>query len=1333
MGKRYLVHLAAVLCVMALTVPAAHAILSVGTAAPDFTLPMLSGGQFTLSNNFKSPPKVVLLDFWATWCGPCKREIPYLKQFHDRYHSGGLVVCGVAVWDTESAVRSFVANEGIEYTICMDPEPSPIGDLYRVTGIPTTYILDKSGIIRYAEAGFAESLVPEMERIIQELLAGGVTVTSITPNSAPNNGVVNITELAGSGFKGGATVKLVRSGQADIAATDVTIVSETKITCKFGLAGKAVGKWNVVVTNTNEESGSLPEGFTITAGDQPPPTLTSITPDTGDDSGTVSITDLIGTGFQSGASVKLRKAGQQDIVAGNVVVVSSTKITCTFDLTGRMAGLWNVMVTNPDNQSATLENAFTVVAVPAPEPTITSITPSVGVNNGVASISNLAGSNFRAGATVQLTKTGQPSIEGLSVNVDSPTKITCAFDLMNKATGLWDVVVTNPDGKSARLANAFTITAAPAPAPTVTHISPNTGTNTGPVEITELTGTGFQSGATVRLTKLGQPDIPASNVGVISSTKITCTFDLTGKLVGSWTVKVTNPDAQSGELTNGFTISAAPNPAPSLTSIAPNMGTNDSQVSAELLGSNFREGATVKLTKSEQANIVATDVVVVNSNRITCAFDLVGKPAGQWNVVVTNTDNQSGSLTNGFTIKNPEVPPPTVTSITPDNGFNEDAVGVEIAGTGFQSRAVVKLTKLGEPDLVATGVQVVSTTKITCTLNLADRAIGRWNVVVLNADGQAGSLPSGFLVKGPPAPAPTITSVTPDSRVNTGVLVVENLAGTGFQEGAVVTLLRNTAEDPNPPVVPGSSSVQSLPIEGDYESIEATDVVVVSPTRITCKIDLYEATAGTWGVLVMNPDEQYGVLWDAVEVLPAPVLPPIASSISPSWGANTGLVNVSVFGANFAAGATVKLTRPGSSDIDGTDVVLDGHARIDCKFDLAGKAVGKWDVVVTNPDGQTTSLAEAFSVVEVLRVSGIIPNSGLNTGVVNISDLAGTGFQAGATVKLTKAGKMDVDATDVSVVSSTKITCKFDLADRAVGKWDVVVTNPDGRTAKLTESFTVCDAPIITITQPVSGPSCCRNCPVVRLAGTASDNDGLLRITWTNSRGGNGACAGTSTWCAESIPLLEGANQITVTAIDSSGRIGTDSVTVTYTSAQPGDAWRGLAMVSLPIIPDLTDPKQVVGFAGSAWSMYRTSAGQYISYGYDPEHYTWFEPRENAPGCGFWARFEGTGAMPIGTIPSQDREAVIRLYPGWNLVGQPFITAIDWDTAKIKVEVAGVRKALSESGDAVNAFAWGWDSTENRYYLVCDQSIMPDAVRSLAPWQAYWIRARKECSLILTK
>ena len=91
-----------------------------------------------------------------------------------------------------------------------------------------------------------------------------------------------------------------------------------------------------------------------------PPAITSVTPNSGNNNEVVHITNLAGSDFQSGATVRLKKTGQVDIVAINPVVVVSTSITCDFDLRGASPGQWTVRVTNPNTQYAELYNGFTV-------------------------------------------------------------------------------------------------------------------------------------------------------------------------------------------------------------------------------------------------------------------------------------------------------------------------------------------------------------------------------------------------------------------------------------------------------------------------------------------------------------------------------------------------------------------------------------------------------------------------------------------------------------------------------------------------------------------------------------------------------------------------------------------------------------------------------------------------------------------------------------------------------------------------------------------------------------------------------------------------------------
>jgi peroxiredoxin len=156
---------------------AAYADLSVGTKAPNFTLPTIDGKTFTLADNFKAPGKVVVLDLWATWCPPCRAEIPHLINLQSKFKNKRVTIVGVSLDRGKAEVVDFAKEQGINYIVAHDPNGEKVGGAYQVRGIPATYIIDKSGVIRYAHSGFprdaaeAKRKAAEFEKQINTLLA----------------------------------------------------------------------------------------------------------------------------------------------------------------------------------------------------------------------------------------------------------------------------------------------------------------------------------------------------------------------------------------------------------------------------------------------------------------------------------------------------------------------------------------------------------------------------------------------------------------------------------------------------------------------------------------------------------------------------------------------------------------------------------------------------------------------------------------------------------------------------------------------------------------------------------------------------------------------------------------------------------------------------------------------------------------------------------------------------------------------------------------------------------------------------------------------------------
>jgi len=170
MRRRVLI-VALLVVAAALVSSAVIANLSAGTRAPNFTLPTLDARSFTLANCFKQRGKVVLLDIWATWCPPCRAEIPFIINLQKKYAKKGVMIVGVAIDEKKADVSAFVTKMGINYTICLDPNGQAISGKYQVRGIPATYVIDKKGVIRFVHSGFGGAAdMAKMDREIASLL-----------------------------------------------------------------------------------------------------------------------------------------------------------------------------------------------------------------------------------------------------------------------------------------------------------------------------------------------------------------------------------------------------------------------------------------------------------------------------------------------------------------------------------------------------------------------------------------------------------------------------------------------------------------------------------------------------------------------------------------------------------------------------------------------------------------------------------------------------------------------------------------------------------------------------------------------------------------------------------------------------------------------------------------------------------------------------------------------------------------------------------------------------------------------------------------------------------
>jgi cytochrome c biogenesis protein CcmG, thiol:disulfide interchange protein DsbE len=127
--------------------------------APDFTLPQLDGSDLRLS---AYRGKVVLLDFWATWCDPCREEIPHLVELQKKYADAGLQIIGVSMDDSADPVRPFYQEFHMNYPVVMGTAKT--GALYGgVMGLPITFLIDRDGRIHRKHIGATDAAVFEKE------------------------------------------------------------------------------------------------------------------------------------------------------------------------------------------------------------------------------------------------------------------------------------------------------------------------------------------------------------------------------------------------------------------------------------------------------------------------------------------------------------------------------------------------------------------------------------------------------------------------------------------------------------------------------------------------------------------------------------------------------------------------------------------------------------------------------------------------------------------------------------------------------------------------------------------------------------------------------------------------------------------------------------------------------------------------------------------------------------------------------------------------------------------------------------------------------------------
>jgi hypothetical protein len=596
------------------------------------------------------------------------------------------------------------------------------------------------------------------------------TVDTINPAIGDNNATLNGVTISGLNFVSTPTVKLTRSGQADINATDVVRDTPQHLTFNLPLSGAATGAWNVVVTNPDTQSGTLGGGFTIT---YPAPTVTSISPTAGTVSGNTLVT-IEGTGIRppsyereitinnSGAELtnfqvlvtvetdSLVSAGKMRSDCGDIRFYASDRSTLlSYWLeSGANSAQTNLWVKVPTVTAA----GNTTIYLNYGDPTATSA--SDGTSTFIF-FDDFSATGIDASKWTLVDPSGYITTEGGT--------LVCSGGPNGWGNcGLYSI-------SSLARPFVFELNHYQTSSQYMMHGLKNTSAN---INYTDLIYAGYPCyDGSNGLTVYEDGNWRGGNLKAISSN----TWQYY-----KYVVLETGTNYYKGDSTTAY---GDPYYSSVYSTSSPlKLGLTNYNQAFKIDNTRVRKYAaaeptatvsdeTSALLKAYFGTLEATSVTYLSSTKLNARTP--AHSAGLVDVTVVNSDNRAGTLESGYTYN----AVPTITEVSPSSGVYTGEVGVTITGTNFQTggTTTVKLTKAAQSDINATGVVVVNSTQITCNLDINGAATGVWTLTVTEPDSQTAS--NSFTITYPP---PTVTSVSPASGPIAGGTAV-TIEGTGFR------------------------------------------------------------------------------------------------------------------------------------------------------------------------------------------------------------------------------------------------------------------------------------------------------------------------------------------------------------------------------------------------------------------------------------------------------------------------------------------------------------------------------------------------------------------------
>lgn len=683
-------------------------------------------------------------------------------------------------------------------------------------------------------------------------------------------------------------------------------------------------------------------------------------------------------------------------------------------------------------------------------PTLNSVSPPQivpGVNDQTVTLHG----DFTSGTSeVTFTPNTGITIVGAPVTSSDMTTITVKVNVAPDAPNTSrDVTVTGGVlGSSSTCTKCITV------GPDITSVSGPVSNSSDAATFT-ITGRAFKAPVSINISRAGYgfnaaetDQILATNVNVISPTSITATVNPFARAPGRWKVSISQENGGKAAFGDGTTTGMQiTGSKPTLASISPSR-INSSQTDSayQLTGAGFAQGmtATVSGTGVTQTKKIVIPINPATSKpdttKATLTLSSTASPSdGPQSLILKNADGQSSTNFDAICV-NCDLPTPgapTISSVSPAIlGRGANQVQMTVIGTNFGGPVPdVTVSPNGTGDTkIDIAVTRDSSTKLTLTVSVGANTPAGARSLTVDNPGTGGSVTKddAFTV----STDFNVTGLTPPGRPQgfTGSFAVN---GSGFTGTPTVSISPATGVTTGTPTV-DSPAKMTVPVTvaADAPTTARDVLVTVSGVTKTC--------AGCFTVGKV----------------------PTVTSISPNAATGGGQASINALtGTNFAPGAGVTLERSGQPSIGMIEAVVESPTKISGTFDLTNAAPGTWAVRVTNLDGGTAVLANAFEVtLGSPTVTAVSPET-ISQAASTTLQITGTAFAPGMTVTLPNANGVTV--TETTRQSNTTAAVKVTASDVAkLGSRDLTVTNTDGQTGTCPSCFVVVQGPQAKIFGP---------------------------------------------------------------------------------------------------------------------------------------------------------------------------------------------------------------------------------------------------------------------------